>query len=108
MLTLWLRVDLGVMAMKEYSSFLKAPGLKPQHQMVKCHIQDIRLGRGDLTLQIRCSQFILLLKPMRLLMSLCHIQNIRARGVIVIVRGEIWPKRSEKNTNNNQDEVPVV
>ena len=27
------RVDLGIMAMKEYSTFLKAPGLKPHHQM---------------------------------------------------------------------------
>ena len=29
-----LRVDLGVMATKEYSIFPKAPGLKPHYQMV--------------------------------------------------------------------------
>ena len=28
--------------MKGYSTFLKAPGLEPQHQMFPCHIQDIR------------------------------------------------------------------
>ena len=28
---LWIRVNLGVMAMKENSTFIKAPGLKPCH-----------------------------------------------------------------------------
>ena len=27
----WVRVDLGVMAMKGYSTFTKAPGLEPHH-----------------------------------------------------------------------------
>ena len=30
---LWFRVDLGVIAMKGYSSFPKAPGLEPHHQL---------------------------------------------------------------------------
>ena len=33
-------VDLGVMAMKDYSAFAEAPGLlEPQHQTVLCHIR---------------------------------------------------------------------
>ena len=32
-LPLWIKVDLGVMAMKGYFTFSKAPGLKPHHQM---------------------------------------------------------------------------
>ena len=35
------------MAMKEYSTFPKAPALlEPHHQIVKCHIQKTR-GGGD-------------------------------------------------------------
>ena len=35
------------MAMKKYSTFLKAPGLQPHHEMVQCHIQDTRWGKGS-------------------------------------------------------------
>ena len=49
MLPLQARVDPGVMAMKEYSAFTKAPALlDPYHQAVYCHIQDTRWG-GVLT-----------------------------------------------------------
>ena len=42
------RVDLGAMTMKEYSIFPKAPAvLGPHHQIVLCHIQDIRWGWGS-------------------------------------------------------------
>ena len=34
MLPLWLRVDLGAIAIKRYSIFLKAPGLEPHHQII--------------------------------------------------------------------------
>ena len=34
------RVDMGVMAMKGYSTFPKAPGLKPRRQMLLSHTQD--------------------------------------------------------------------
>ena len=45
MLPLWARVDLGVMAMKEYFAFPKAPVLlEPQHEIVECHMQDIQGG----------------------------------------------------------------
>ena len=38
-------VDLGVMAMKGYSTFSKAPPLlEPHHQIVLCPIQDTRWG----------------------------------------------------------------
>ena len=44
MLPLRARVDLSAMAMKEYFAFPKALGLlKPHHQIVLCHIQDICL-----------------------------------------------------------------
>ena len=35
------RVDLGVMAMKRYSTFSTTPGLEPHYQMVRCHTQEI-------------------------------------------------------------------
>ena len=39
------------MVMKEYSTFPKATALlKPRHQIVSCHIQDIRCGGGVLPL----------------------------------------------------------
>ena len=39
------RVNLGEMAMKEYSAFPKAPVLlETHHQIVQCHNQDTRLG----------------------------------------------------------------
>ena len=42
---LWVRVDLGAMAVKGYAAFPKAPALlKPDHQIVKCHIRDTRWG----------------------------------------------------------------
>ena len=38
-LSLQVRVDLGAMAVKRYSAFLKAPALlKPHYQIVSCHI----------------------------------------------------------------------
>ena len=56
------RVDLGVMAMKGYSAFPKAPVLlEPHHQIVLCHIQDTRWR--DLTPLQRCSQCMLQLQP---------------------------------------------
>ena len=39
-LPLWVRVDLGVMLMKEYSIFPKTSELEPHHQVVSCHNQD--------------------------------------------------------------------
>ena len=39
-----MRVDLGVKAIKEYSTFSKSSGLKLYHQMVYCHIQDTLRG----------------------------------------------------------------
>ena len=51
------RVDLGVMAMKGYSTIFKSPAsLEPHHQIVLCHIQDTRLG---VTLLQICSWYIL-------------------------------------------------
>ena len=48
MLPLRARVDLGAMAMKEYSAFPKAPALlEPHHQIVSCHIQDTLYGGGS-------------------------------------------------------------
>ena len=48
MLPLRARVGLGVIAVKEYSAFPKAPALlKPDHQIVSCHIQDTRCGGGE-------------------------------------------------------------
>ena len=40
------RVDLGAMEMKKYSTFTKCPRLEPRHQMVSCHIQVTRLRGG--------------------------------------------------------------
>ena len=40
---------MGVMAMKGYLAFLKAWALKPDHQIVKCHIQDAQ-WRGSYTI----------------------------------------------------------
>ena len=40
-------VELGAMLMKVYSAFPKDPELiEPHHHIVKCHIQDNRLGWG--------------------------------------------------------------
>ena len=52
------RVNLGAMAMKEYIAFPKAPALlELHHEIVYCHIQDIRWGEG-LTPQQRCRQLV--------------------------------------------------
>ena len=48
MLPLQARVDVGIMAMKEYSAFYKAPVyLEDRHHSVLWHIQDTRLGGGS-------------------------------------------------------------
>ena len=48
MLRLEARVDLGALAMKEYSAFLKAPALLEPHQRIAlCHKQDTRSGEGS-------------------------------------------------------------
>ena len=56
MLSLRVKVDLGVMAIKGYSGFPKALALlEPHHQIVWCHIQDNHCGgRGLTTLQRSC------------------------------------------------------
>ena len=47
-LPLWARLDLGVMAMKEYSAFPKAQALlEPHHQIVQYHIEDARWQGGS-------------------------------------------------------------
>ena len=40
MLALLVELNLGVVAMKEYSTFPKVPGLEPHHQIVLCHNQN--------------------------------------------------------------------
>ena len=62
MLPLRTRVGLGVMAMKEYSAFPKAPALlKPYYQFVLCHFQDT--GCGSFTPLQWSSQSILQPQP---------------------------------------------
>ena len=64
MLPLWARVDLGAMAMKEYFAFPKAPTFQePHHQIVYCHIQNIRCGVGGLATLQRKSRCILQPQP---------------------------------------------
>ena len=47
MLPLWIRVDLGAMAMKRYSTFPKTPVLLEHHyQIVECHILKTLWVRG--------------------------------------------------------------
>ena len=41
------RMDMGVMAMKENSSFCKAIELEPHYQMFLCHTQDTRWEGGS-------------------------------------------------------------
>ena len=61
-LPLQARVDLGVIALKGYSAFPKAPVLlEPHHQIVYCHIQDTRWG--SLTPLLRSSLCILQPQP---------------------------------------------
>ena len=60
-LPLQARMDLGVMAMKEYSTSQVPALLKPHHQIV-CHIQDTRWGGGLIPLQ-RSSRCILQPQP---------------------------------------------
>ena len=56
------RVDLGAMALKIYSTILKAPALvEPRHQIVQCPIQDTRWE--SFTRLQRCSRSIQLLQP---------------------------------------------
>ena len=47
LLPLWVRVDLGTTAMKEYSTFSKVPGLEPHYQMI--YSEHFLSGGGDLT-----------------------------------------------------------
>ena len=62
MLPIRARVDLGAVAIKEYSAFPKAPRLlESHHQIVLCHIHGNRLG--SLTFLQRCSQCILQTQP---------------------------------------------
>ena len=58
-LPLQTRVNLGVMTMKGYSTFSKAPALlEPNHQIVSCHTRK-HMGGGVLTPLQRSSQCIL-------------------------------------------------
>ena len=50
MLPLRVRVDLGIMAIKEYSIFSKAPELEPHNQMQFCVICWTLIGVGVLPL----------------------------------------------------------
>ena len=44
---LWARVEVGAMAMKEYFAFPIATALlKPNHQIVWCHIRTLVVGLG--------------------------------------------------------------
>ena len=57
-LQIWVRVNLGVMAIKVYSAFLKALGLEPYYQMQFSFLSWIHIeGAGLIPLQ-RCSQCI--------------------------------------------------
>ena len=57
-LSLWARLDLGVVAMKRHSAFPKAPVLlEPHHQIVQCYILETHWG--TLTPQQRYTQCIL-------------------------------------------------
>ena len=55
MLQFWVRVDLRVMAMKEYSAFPGAPRLKHHHQMVYCQMEDTRWREVSTEMQLAFS-----------------------------------------------------
>ena len=55
---LQVKVDLGIIAMKGYFTFLKASELEPYHQMVQYHIQD-NCWEESLTSLQRCNWHIL-------------------------------------------------
>ena len=58
------KVDLGVMARKGYSTFPKAPGLlEPHHQIALSHILDTRVWAWILTSLQRSSRCILQPQP---------------------------------------------
>ena len=62
MLPLHVRVDLGTMPMKVYSTLSRSTRLEPRHKIVSCHKQDTRWGLGLSPRQI-CSRCILQLLP---------------------------------------------
>ena len=62
-LTLRVRVDLGAIAMKGYSTFPKFSRLQPRHQIILCHIQDTRVCGGVLPPIQRCNRCILQPQP---------------------------------------------
>ena len=45
-------VELGVIAIKGYSAFPKALGLKPHHQVVPCHTHNTRGARGVMVIVV--------------------------------------------------------
>ena len=78
------RVDLGAIAMKEYSTFPRAPALlKPQHQIFSVISMTLVRGGGSSLLQM-CSRCILQLLPIWLyLYRLQLIFNNCAKTVVI-------------------------
>ena len=71
-LPLCARVGLGVMIMREYSAFPKAPRLESHYQMALCHIQVALWGGGLISLK-RCCRHILQPQPTELLNQIIDI-----------------------------------
>ena len=65
--TISLRVELGVMSLKWYFIFLKAPKLRPHRQIQLSAISRTLFGEGFLAHLKRCSRRILQPQPTRLL-----------------------------------------
>ena len=61
----WVKVELGVMAMKEYSTFSKAPGLE-SHYQIQFSVLSRTLVRRSLTPLQRCSWRFVRPQPSRL------------------------------------------
>ena len=51
--TLQVRVEIGVIVMKGYSTFPKAPKLEPNHKIVYCHILDMTVNYLMVRFQFR-------------------------------------------------------
>ena len=82
MLSLRVRVDMGAMAMVGYSTFPKAPGLEPHHQVILCHAQDT--PRGELTPLQRCCRRVLQPQPTGLRLVFCPVINNKANIAMTI------------------------
>ena len=107
-LLFWVKVDLGVMAMKEYSMFPTSVGLEPHHQIQFCVIPQTPLEGGEhftLLQRMQLAYSKSRKKSKELIFIYCRLFSSSWKGFFLCVVSSFTEKKQQKKPTKMRKKV---